>query len=210
MELITLIRIARRFWLLILLPALIAGGLSLWFDLQQPPRYAATARLLITYPVIGAEDTIENWQMTEFLIDDLPQVLSSAAFAAKVEPLLAARNITLSTADIQQGLRMTPLHRAVDLRGEASSPAAAQALAEAAITVLQTDGLAFWGRAGTRLNVVVLDGVGDPQPIGSRRAIVFDAALRAALGLVAGFALAVVAAVLRPVKGERLWKSATM
>ncbi len=89
-------------------------------------------------------------------------------------------------------------------------PAAAQALAEAAITVLQTDGLAFWGRAGTRLNVVVLDGVGDPQPIGSRRAIVFDAALRAALGLVAGFALAVVAAVLRPVKGERLWKSATM
>lgn len=210
MELITLIRIARRFWLIILLPGLVAGGLSLWFDLQQPPRYAATARLLVTYPVVGAEDTIENWQMTEFLIDDLPQVLSSAAFANHLQPLLAARNITLSTAEIQQGLRMTPIHRAIDLRGEAATPAAARALVEAAIIVLQNNGLDFWGRTDTQLNVTVLDGVSDPQRIGSRRAMVFDAALRAALGFIAGFALAVAAAVLRPAKGERLWKSATM
>ncbi|MCS6888943.1 MAG: lipopolysaccharide biosynthesis protein [Chloroflexus sp.] len=209
MEWITLIRIARRFWLLILLPALIAGGLSLWFDLQQPPQYTTTARLLITYPVIGAEDTIENWQMTEFLIDDLPQVLSSATFAAKVQPLLAARNVTLSLPEIQQGLRMTPLHRAVDLHGTASSPSAARALVEAAIVVLQTDGLAFWGRTDAQLNVTVLDSAGEPQPVMSRRAILFDAAIRAALGFVAGFALAVAAALLLPGQKERLWKSVT-
>ncbi|WP_298403979.1 lipopolysaccharide biosynthesis protein [uncultured Chloroflexus sp.] len=210
MELITLIRIARRFWLLILLPALIAGGLSLWFDLQKPPRYAATSRLLITYPIVGAEDTVDNWQITEFLLDDLPQVLSSAAFANKLQPLLAARNVPLTTAEIQQGLRVTLLHRTVDLRGEAASPQAAQALVEAAITLLQSDGLTFWGRTNAQLNVVVLDGASEPQPIASLRTTLFDAALRAALGFVAGFALAVVAAVLRPAQGERLWKSATM
>lgn len=198
MELITLIRIARRFWLLILLPALIAGGLSLWFDLQKPPRYAATSRLLITYPIVGAEDTIDNWQITEFLLDDLPQVLSSAAFAYKLQPLLAARNVPLTTAEIQQGLRLTLLHRAVDLRGEAASPQAAQALVEAAITLLQSDGLTFWGRTNAQLNVLVLDGASEPQPIASLRTTLFDAALRTALGFVAGFALAVVAAVLRP------------
>ncbi|WP_287909221.1 lipopolysaccharide biosynthesis protein [Chloroflexus sp.] len=210
MQLTTLLRIARRFWLLILIPTVLAGGLSLWFDLRQPPRYVATARLLITYPINGAEDTVENWQMTEYVLDDLPQVLSSATFAAKVAPLLAERNLSLTRTEIQQGLRITLLHRSVDLHGEASSPAAAQALVEAAITVLQQTGLDFWGRPNLQLNVVVLDAVSDPQPTFSLRSALFDAALRAMLGLVAGFGLAVAAATLRLTKEEPLWKSATM
>ncbi|ABY33360.1 MAG TPA: lipopolysaccharide biosynthesis protein [Chloroflexus aurantiacus] len=210
MELTTLLRIVRRFWLLMLVPALIAGGLSLWFDLQQPPRYTATARLLITYPATTATDSAEIWQITEYIIDDMPQVVSSASFAAKVSPLLATRNINLTLAEIQQGLRINPLHRAVDISGEASSPAAAQALVEAAITVLQTEGLTFWGRTDTQLSVVVLDGVGTPQPATSLRSVVFDAALRTALGLIAGFALAVAATVLYERRENRLWKSATM
>lgn len=145
MGLTTFIRISRRFWLIILLPALIAGGLSLWLDSQRPLRYQASARLLVTYSSAVTADSIESWQITEFIIDDMPQVISSASFAAQVVPLLAERGITLSLPEIQQGLRMNPLHRAVDLSGEASSPAAAQALVEAAITVLQTHGLSFWG-----------------------------------------------------------------
>ncbi len=209
MELTTFIRIVRRFWLLIIVPALVASGLSLWFDLQRPPRYVATARLLLTYPVVDDTDKVDNWQIIEYLIDDLPQVLSSAAFAARVQPLLSARNISLTPAEIQQGLRMTPIHRSVDLHGEAASPEVALALVEAAVTALQTDGLAFWGRNG-QLNVVVLDSPATAQPTTSWRATLVDAALRAALGLVVGFALAVAASLLRPTGEEGLWKSATM
>jgi hypothetical protein len=210
MGLTTFIRISRRFWLIILLPALIAGGLSLWLDSQRPLRYQASARLLVTYSSAVTADSIESWQITEFIIDDMPQVISSASFAAQVVPLLAERGITLSLPEIQQGLRMNPLHRAVDLSGEASSPAAAQALVDAAITVLQTNGLSFWGRTDGKLHVVVLDGVGAAHPTTSLRTMLSDAALRAALGLIVGFALAVIAARLRPTGEEGLWKSATM
>ncbi|WP_298815711.1 lipopolysaccharide biosynthesis protein [Chloroflexus sp.] len=209
MELTTFIRIARRFWWLIIIPALTAGGLSLWFDLQQPTRYAATARLLLSYPVTDTTDTVENWQIIEYLIDDLPQVLSSATFAARAQPLLSARNVNLTLTEIQQGLRMTPLHRAVDLRGEATSPEAARALVEAAIELLHNDGLTFWGRSG-KLNVVVLDSPDTAQPTTSLRAMLIDAALRAALGIVAGFALAVTASLFSSAREEGLWKSATM
>ncbi len=210
MEPVTLLRLARRYWLLILLPAVIAGGLSLWFDLQRPPRYVATARLLVTYPVVNGVDTADTWQMTDYLIDDLPQVLSSAAFAARVEALLAARGVTLSQADIQQGVRIAPLHRAIDLSGEAASPAMARALVEATIDTLRRDGLTFWGRTDAQLSVVVLDEAGEPRVARSLRAMLFDAALRAALGLVAGFALAVGATLFSATGKERPWKSVTM
>jgi len=105
--------ILRRFWPVVVLLPLLAGGLSLALALGRQPAYAASARLMVTFAPpaeagaspVPALDENSAWLITEYILDDLPIVLSSSAFAADVGAAMAAEGHPADAAAIQSGLR---------------------------------------------------------------------------------------------------------
>jgi capsular polysaccharide biosynthesis protein len=199
MQLREYLSILRRFWPIVLLLPLIAGGLSLALALRQPTLYQAAARLIVTAapePAAGASspDAGESWANTEYILDDLPFVLQSAAFAEDVSALLAAEGVVLDPGAIQGGLRPEVTHRAVYLTGTAATPDAALALVRGAIAALQEGGLKYWGRAESGgLLVSVLDPPVAAAPVSGLRDLVQDVAVRVILALAAAVGIAFLA-----------------
>jgi capsular polysaccharide biosynthesis protein len=195
MQLRDLLAILWRFWLLIVLVPALAGGVSLLLALRQPVQYQAAARLMITQtpfdPAGQAElpdyNNTYSWLVSEYILDDLPQVLSSNAFAVDLTAQRARADVPLAS------LSAEVLHRSVRIVATADTPEPALDTLQAAITTLQQHGLKYWDRlppSGPGIQVAVLD---PPTPLGStvsNRAIVLNVALRTALALAAAVALA--------------------
>lgn len=200
MQLREYVLILRRFWpILLLLPAL-AAGLSLAMGLRQPARYQAAARLMITQsPLAPAGNELPDynnsysWLTSEYILDDLPQVVGSRAFAEDVAAALAAEGLAVDPAAVQGGLRAEVLHRAASFTAVADRPELATAFLRGAIAALQTNGLSYWNRApsgGGGLQVAVIDPPGAAAPVGGLRALLLEVALRGALAAAAAVGLA--------------------
>jgi uncharacterized protein involved in exopolysaccharide biosynthesis len=198
MQLREYLSILRRFWPIVLLPPLIAGGLSLILALGRPTSYQATARLIVTQapsaaaatsPVPALDDEA-TWATTEYILDDLPLVMQSAAFAADVGAAMAAEGYPLDQGAIQGGLRPEITHRAVSLTATAAAPETALALVRGAVSTLASGGLKYWGRAPGGLQVAVLDPPAAAGRAGGLRDLAVDVAARVALALAAGVGLA--------------------
>ncbi len=193
--------IVRRFWPLILLLPLLAGGLSLLIALRQPVRYQASARLMVSQTPLDAAGVAElpdynnsySWLVSEYILDDLPQVLNSLAFAEDVVQTLASEGYSVTPEVVRGSLRAEVLHRSVVLVGSAAAPEQALAIVRGAITTLQQNGLKYWDRApsdGPGLQVAILDPAASGGPTSSTRALLLDVGLRSALALVAGIGFA--------------------
>lgn len=198
MQLWYYLAIVRRFWWLVLFLPLAVGALSLAVALAQPPAYVAAARLMVTQTPFAPDATATlpdvnlnySWDSSEFILDDLPQVIASAVFAADVATELQARGVTVAPSVVQAGLSAEIFHRSVSLRAVAGDPDTALAIASAAISVLREHGLQYWGRdlAGAPgLSVAVLDPPAAAQASGGLRDVAQDVVLRSGLA----FALAV-------------------
>ncbi len=191
--------ILRRFWPVVVLLPLLAGGLSLALALGRQPAYAASARLMVTFAPpaeagaspVPALDENSAWLITEYILDDLPIVLSSSAFAADVGAAMAAEGHPADAAAIQSGLRAEVTHRSVVISATAASPEQAGAMLRGALAALERGGLGYWGRAPSGdLRVAVLDPPGPAAPAGGLRALAREVGLRVALALAAGVGLA--------------------
>lgn len=190
-----------RRWPIVLLLPLLVGGLSLALALRQPPRYQALVKLMVTRSLVdtaGAATLPDfndsySWNTTEFILDDLPQVIGSALYAEDVRAAVAANGYALDVGTIQGNLRAEVLHRSVFLTAVAGSPELALAMVRGAVAALDTNGLKYWGRApagGGGLQVVVLDPASGAVAVGGLRDLLLDVGLRTALGLLAGVGLA--------------------
>lgn len=198
MHLYEYLSILRRYWLLVLLPPLIASALSLALALGRAPVYQASALALVSRVPLSATapsslpdvDERSTWMTTEYLLDDLPFVVGSAAFAADVQAALAAEGYQIDAATIRGSLQAEVTHRAVTFRAVAGAPEAASAMLRATLATLQSGGLKYWGRASAGgLHVAVLDPPGPAAPVAGRREVLRDVALRVALALAAGVGL---------------------
>lgn len=199
MHLYEYLSILRRYWLLVLLPPLIAGALSLALALGRAPAYQASALAMVSRAPLSAPapsplpdvDERSTWMTTEYLLDDLPFVVGSAAFAADVQAALADEGYQIDVATIRGGVRADVTHRAVTFRAVADTPEAASAVLRATLATLQSGGLKYWGRASAGgLHVAVLDPPGEAAPVAGRREVLRDVALRVTLALAAGVGLA--------------------
>ena len=198
MQLREYLAILRRLWPIVVLLPLLAGGLSLALALTRPPAYQASTRLLVTQaPQPGPASLLPDlddgatWATTEYILDDLPFVLASLAFAEDVRATLATQGYTLDPAAIQGGLRPEVTHRAVLLTATAAEPELAGALLRGAVTTLQQGGLKYWGRAPAGgLEVAVLDPPTSPMRLGGLRDLAREVGLRFVLALAAAIGLA--------------------
>jgi capsular polysaccharide biosynthesis protein len=201
MQLRRYVGILRRFWLLLVLLPLLVGALSLALELREPPRYGATARLVVSQtPRISGEEVPfadfnlnHSWLSSEFILDDIPLIVPSRAFAEDVSALLAEQGHTIAPEAAQAGLSASTLHRSVTLSAVADNPEHAAALAQGAAEALQANGLRYWSRADefdTGLSVAVLDPAGGAALLNGPRQLVRAVGLRVGLALAAAVGIA--------------------
>lgn len=201
MQLREYLSILRRFWPLIVALPLLAGGLSLALGLGRPQPYQASARVMVSLQPLDADFNAElpdynnnySWLTSEYMLDDLPQVVNSVAFAEDVRAAAAEEGYSLQTEPIRTGLRAEVLHRSVVLVAVADSAEAALATVRGAIAALERNGLKYWNRApgqGGGMYVAVLDPPGGVGLVGGTRDLLLDVGLRAGLALAAALGLA--------------------
>ena len=202
MQLRAYITILRRFWPLLLFLPLLTGGLSAVLALSRPPTYQVVTRLLVTQaPLPGATDASladladgATWASSEYILDDLPAVLTSSSFAADLLPQLTAAGHRLDLAAIRTGLQVEVSHRSVTLRATAATAEAAVALVETAVTVLRQGGLRYWGRTPAGgLWVAELDPPGAAIRLDGPRTLMSAVGVRTALALAAAIGIAMFA-----------------
>jgi hypothetical protein len=185
MELYLYLDILRRRWPIVVAAPLLVALISLGAALAQPPRYGATARLLITRPgaaTVDAEDTLAY---------DLPAIVGGHPFAADVAAELARRGRPLDQALVEQALHAENQKHVVFLSAAAADPADAVAIVRTAVDLVRINGLRYWGDPSATperpgVNVAVLDLPSEAALLNGPRAIALEVTLRALLGLVAG------------------------
>ncbi len=190
--------IIRRAWWLVLGVPLLVLLLSLPTFRPDPPRYRVTAKVNVSHAPVGGNEILpdmniyNSWQSSQFIMDDLPAILRSRMFGDKVSAWIAQnRGMTVDAEQVQSAFDIENEHRTFSLIVNASSPETATAIAAGSVAVLQTEGLALWGREKWgSLAVEVLDLPETATALNRWPQPVTKLALRLMLAFVAGVALA--------------------
>lgn len=201
MSLTEILLIVRRFWWLVALPTVLALLLSLaTFDV--PPRsFWATADIVVTQATLVDPTDSEqpfpdynnfhSWAASEYIVDDLPQILPTELFAADLRQwLLDEKQLDIPVGTLKGALTAERAHRIIKLRVKADDPGHATAIAEGVAAVLDTKQLAYWDREDEApINVQLLD-VSDPWEDNRWRQPILSVILRTIFGFAAGLLLA--------------------
>ncbi len=202
MQLRYFLSLLRRFWAPVLVLPLLVGGFSGFLELRRPVPYVATAQVMVTQkPHVHIQDSrfpdfnlISSWQSSEYILDDMPQVVQSMALAQDVSDWLQAQGMEVAPVTIQAGLRGERFHRSVTISSQAATPELATQMLAGTIASLQEHGLKYWNRAPNNgedgLSVAVLNPATQAAPARSTQQMLLHVALRVALALGAGVGLA--------------------
>ncbi len=189
--------IARRWWLPVGL-ALLVGLLTLAMQRPWQPRpvsYGATMRFNVgirpeRIPGVYTYDRYYTMLTSEYLVDDLGEIVRSQAFAAAVSRRLADQGIAVPAGAIGASTQPGKLHRILTVNVGWGDEAQLRAIAEAIATTMTEGGAAFFGQFSAEEADIRLI---DPPVIGqagrpAREQL--DLPLRVLLALAAGVALA--------------------
>jgi capsular polysaccharide biosynthesis protein len=149
--------IARRWWLIAALPAVVLGIYLVTY--QKPtPVYRASMRFAIGIegeePVatVSGDGRSDAWLASEYLADDLSEVLKGGDFAAR---LSARLGFPVSPGTIFASRE----HRIVSVSVDGGDPAQVQAIAEALGAELENAGADYFPQlAGVQAKAILVDG----------------------------------------------------
>ncbi len=184
--------IKRRWWLVVALPAvaLVASG---YLALRGPAAYCSSMKLavgIIPEPRDGPYykyDLYYPWLASEYLADDLTEVLKSQAFAQDVS---AELGYSLDPSLAAGTMRSKKTHRTIDLAICGQDPATVSAAGEAYERVLNTRLGDYFGQLQAQngqVRIINRPTVGRASSTGGMAA---EMALRGLLGLALGVGLA--------------------
>lgn len=198
MELRAYWRIIRRYaWLPIGL-ALLVGALTLVRQQPWQPRavtYSATMRFNVgiqpeRIPGVYTYDRYYTMLTSEYLVDDLGEIVRSQVFSQAVSKRLADKGIVVPAGAIGASTQPGKLHRILTVNVGWPDQAQLQAIAEAIVAVLTQNSAEFFGQfSASEADIRLID----PPAIGAvgrpaREQL--DLPLRVLLALAAGIALA--------------------
>ena len=182
-------RILGRRWQVI---ALVVGlVLVLGLVLRQEPATVYRASMRFSVGIEGSEPVTapngegrsDAWLASEYLADDLCEVLQGGDFAGKIS---ARVGFAVGTGAIFASRE----HRIITVTVDWPDEAQAQAIAEAVGAAVQDAGQAYFPQlAGTQAKALLIDGPGI-APVGQSLRQKLDLPLRLLIGLVAGIGLA--------------------
>lgn len=150
MEIDRVLDMLLRRWWLILLPVFVALVLvipSLPDSLNPPARYTVAMRFTAASPSDAAlqdnSTTYEDssyvpWLASEYVVVNFPQWVTSDSFAREVSIELAAQNITIDPDDVRSAFAADSARSYLIIYVTWDDEAEIRAIANAAVTVLQT------------------------------------------------------------------------
>ena len=189
MELRETWQILRRRWWLPLGLAILAAASSLLVTARASERWQGSISLAISLPGQPPSPTLftyndyYTWVTSEYLIDDLSEIMKGRSFA---EDVLAEAGGSPAGAVVMQGQKAEKTHRVLRFSVEAADREQARRLADAAARVIETKGgdyLAQLQQQNALVRVVDGPSVAPVRPV-TRSAL--DAGVRGALGLLLG------------------------
>ena len=189
MELRETWQILRRRWWLPLGLAILAAASSLLVTARASERWQGSISLAISLPGQPPSPTLftyndyYTWVTSEYLIDDLSEIMKGRSFA---EDVLAEAGGSLAGDVVMQGQKAEKTHRVLRFSVEAADREQARRLADAAARVIETKGgdyLAQLQQQNALVRVVDGPSVAPVRPV-TRSAL--DASVRGALGLLLG------------------------
>ena len=189
--------ICRRWWLPVGL-ALLVGALTLVMQKPWQPRpvtYSATMRFNVgiqpeRIPGVYTYDRYYTMLTSEYLVDDLGEIVRSQAFAGAVSSRLAGQGISVPASVIGASTQPGKLHRILTVNVTWPDPAQLEAIADAIAGTLTESSADFFGQfSAAEADIRLID----PPTIGAvgrpaREQL--DLPLRILLGLAVGLVLA--------------------
>jgi capsular polysaccharide biosynthesis protein len=141
----------RRWWLVVLLPLIVLVGV-LYQAASGQPTYTATAQLAVTRSPQQATipefryDEYYNYLASEYMIDDMVDIVLGNVFAQDVSETIAATNsVNVAPDEIQEAISSSRRHRILTINVTASAPERAMMIAVAAAATLEQNGTAYFG-----------------------------------------------------------------
>lgn len=197
MPLITFFAIIQRRWPLLVGLPLVVALLSFAVGWLQPKHYQSSTRVIAARGVTDPNSTAGmTWAREDTVAQDLPTIINSQTFAHDVAQELArTHNMPFSEAQVAAALQAANDGKIVTIHATANKPEEAVAIAQATVTVLQANGLRYWGDPTWTpehpgVNIGPLDPPSAPVAIPTLRQVALDAALRAFAGLLVALGLA--------------------
>lgn len=192
--------IRRRLWLIIIIPML-SGVSALFFNPFNNPSYVSTIRVLSTLPTQGdgssffRYDRYYAWLSSEYLADDLAELVKSQAFRSDVTQELLAmspaegKNSSMDGVSLQTQPRSTKSGRVLTINVSSSSLERTKSASEAVVSVIEHKSTGYFSQIRPGEDPVrVIDPPMISKVTGTSKSYL-ALALRVALALVAGVAL---------------------
>ncbi len=208
MELRDYFEIARRWWWLILLPALVAGLYGAFTYRTPAPSFSAAVRYTAGQPANlaaspGYDPNYYRWLTSEYIVTGLKTWVQTDSFAAAVSAELAAKGQSLSVGTLRGALGSDSTRSILVVSFSASDASQIQSIFDAITAVLQRDNATVFPQLGGMSAVVQpLDTPGVVPVAPSLRARL-DWPLKLAVGLVLGLGLALLAHYFDPFVRDR-------
>jgi capsular polysaccharide biosynthesis protein len=207
MELRSYLTIARRYWWLILLPALAAAAFGLLTYRAPGVAYSASIRYLVGQPAgleatTGYDPNYYRWLTSEYISSALKDWVRTGDFAEAVSARLAAEGVPLPPGAIQGALGSDNVRSVLLVFATSGDPAQVAAILNAASATLNENAEVFPQLGGLAAEVVPLD-VPSPGPLAPSLRARLDLPLKVAIGLALGVALALAAHFFDPFVRER-------
>jgi capsular polysaccharide biosynthesis protein len=188
--------IIRRWWWIPVLLVLAVAALSLvtqrpWQ--QPPPAYTTSLSFSVgvqpQQPATG-EENYYTALASEYLIDDLAEVVRGSEFAAAVSERLAGEGITVAPGALQGSTEAGKLHRILDVSITWGNPAELEAIARAVAETVEEQAAEFMPRLFAQNAAAYLVNRGGVAEVGPGLRERLDFPLRLLLALAVGIALA--------------------
>lgn len=185
--------IARRWWLPVGL-AVLVGLLTLAMQRPWVPRpvsYTATMRFNVgiqpeRIPGVYTYDRYYTMLTSEYLVDDLGEIVRSQAFAAEVSRRLAGQGITIPAGAIGASTQPGKLHRILTVNVSWGDEAQLRAIAQAVAATLTESSAEFFGQFSAEEADIRLIDPPVVVPVGRPAREQLDLPLRVLLALAAG------------------------
>jgi len=207
MELLSYFRIARRWWWLILLPALAVAAYGLATYRAPAGAYSASVRYIVGQPAglaatTGYDPNYYRWLTSEYISSALKDWVRTGDFAEAVSGHLAAQGVDLAPGAVQGALGSDNARSVLVVFATAGEAAQAAAILNAATAALQENAAVFPQLGGLAAEVVPLDAPVPGSVAPSLRAQL-DLPLKIAIGLALGVGLALAAHYFDPFVRDR-------
>ena len=198
MELRDYLSVVQRRWPIVATVTVLALLVGAFFTLRGPRAYESTVRLAVSAGADTRTDTppyvyyrdYYAWLASEYLADDLSEIIKSDAFAADVRQAL---NDTTDSGSIREVIRTKKTHRILEVTVQAGTPEQVSRLGSAIDQVIRTQGGKYLAQLTSGSSHIAR--IDDPsvRPATTTSTQILDIALRGMVGLFAGLLLAAAA-----------------